>query len=148
VDVWSVGVGVPSDNAYWTGASAAAAELVLFDPAARFTGDAAGRDTAQRAVRVVFDVRYDTRLRPRGTVAVQTPVGSFTGKDPRWVVQVGSRAIIDQAGTLAGRPASLRLRVDDNAEPARPDTFRVVTTGYDSGTVTVLSGNLQSHPAM
>lgn len=47
---------------------------------------------------------------------------------------------------LNGGQASLRLRVDDNAEPARPDTFRTWIGGYDSGTTTVTSGNLQSHP--
>ena len=51
--------------------------------------------------------------------------------------------------TIAGLlsfAAALRLRVDDNGEPARLDTFRVRIGAYDSGTVDVTSGNLQSHP--
>jgi M6 family metalloprotease-like protein len=147
VDVWSVTVAVPSTNDYWTGATAGSTELVLYDPAARFTGEAGGRDSAGASVAVKFDVRYDTRLRPRGSVSVKFAGGAFTGKDPAWIVQVGNVAIIEQVGTLSGSRVTLRLRVDDNAEPARPDTFRVQIGGYDSGTTTVTSGNLQSHPS-
>jgi len=146
-DIWSVTVAVPSSNAYWTGATAVPTELVLYDPAARFTGDAAGSDSSGASITVKFDVRYDTRLRPRGSVGVKFSGGSFSGKDPVWIVQVGNVAIIQQVGTLNGARATLRLRVDDNAEPARPDTFRAWIGGYDSGTTTVTTGNLQSHPS-
>ena len=147
VDVWSVTVAVPPSNAYWTGSTATATELVLFDPTARFTGDAAGSDTSGASITVKLDVRYDARLRPRGSINVRYSGKSFTGKDPVWIVQVGNVAIIEQIGTLNGARATLRLRVDDNAEPARPDTFRVRIGTYDSGTTTVTTGNLQSHPS-
>lgn len=146
VDIWSVTVTVPSSNAYWTGSTSTATELVLFDPAARFTGDAGGSDASGRAVTVKFDVRYDSRQRARGSIGVKFSGGSFSGKDPAWIVQVGNVAIIEQVGTLNGARATLRLRVDDNAEPARPDTFRVRIGSYDSETTMVTTGNLQSHP--
>jgi M6 family metalloprotease-like protein len=146
VDIWSVAVAVPTSNAYWTGSTPGPSELVLFDPAARFTGDAAGKDASGNAIGVKFDVRYDTRLRPRGSVGVKFSGGSFSGKDPTWIVQVGNVAIIEQVGTLNGARATLRLRVDDNAEPARPDTFRVQLGAFDSATTSVTTGNLQSHP--
>jgi hypothetical protein len=72
--------------------------------------------------------------------------GSFVGKDPAWIVQVGNVAIFQQSGRLNGTPATLRMRVDDNAEPARPDTFAVTIGSYASETTMVTSGNLQSHP--
>jgi hypothetical protein len=147
VDVWSVTVSVPSSNAYWTGSTSALSELVLFDPAAKFTGDAGGFDSSGKAIAVKFDVRYDTRLRPRGSMTVKFSGGSFSGKDPAWIVQVGNVAIIEQVGTLNGSRATLRIRVDDNAEPARPDTFHVRLGAYDSGTTTVTKGNLQAHPS-
>lgn len=138
VDVWSVTVAVPSGNAYWEGSTAAATELVLFDPAAHFTGNAAGRDGAGAAISVAFDYQYDKNVRPRGSITLRYSGGTFRGGNPAWIVQVGSVAIV--------QTASLRLRVDDNAEPARPDTFRAQIGSYDSGTVSVTSGNLQSHP--
>ena len=146
IDIWSVKVAVPTSNEYWTGATPAPTELVLYDPAARFTGDAGGFDSSGASIAVKFDVRYDTRQRPRGSVGVKFSGGSFSGKDPVWIVQVGNVAIIEQVGTLNGARTTLRLRVDDNAEPARPDTFRAWIGGYDSGTTTVTTGNLQSHP--
>lgn len=146
VDIWSVTVAVPSTNAYWEGSTATASELVLFDPAAKFTGDAAGRDSANARVTVKFDVRYDSRVRPRGSVSVRFSGGSFSGKDPAWIVHVGNVAIFQQVGTLNGAPATLRMRVDDNAEPARPDTFAIKIGAYNSGITAVTSGNLQSHP--
>ena len=59
---------------------------------------------------------------------------------------MGAVAIIQTTGTVGTTTRSLRLRADDNAEPARPDTFRAQIGSYDSGTVTVTSGNLQAHP--
>jgi hypothetical protein len=146
VDIWSVTVTVPGANAYWEGSTALASELVLFDPAAKFTGDAGGRDSANASIAVTFDVRYDSRVRPRGSVRVRFSGGSFTGRDPAWIVQVGNVAIIQQSGLRNGAPATLRLRVDDNDEPGRPDTFEAKIGAYDSGVVTASSGNLQSHP--
>jgi M6 family metalloprotease-like protein len=146
VDVWSVTVAVPASNQYWEGTTAAATELVLFDPAAKFTGSAAGRDAANAAISVSFDYRYDKSLKPRGTLTLRYSGGTFTGRDPVWIVQVGSVAIVQTTGTLNGATRSARLRFDDNAEPPRPDTFRAKLGSYDSGTVTVTSGNLQSHP--
>ncbi len=147
VDIWSVTVSVPTSNAYWTGFTSAPSEIVLYDTAAKFTGDAGGTDTSGRSISVKFDVRYDSRLRPRGSVSIKFSGGSFTGKDPAWIVHVGNVAIIEQGGTLNGALVTLRLRVDDNAEPARPDRFRVRTGAYDSGTTMVTTGNLQSHPS-
>ncbi len=146
-DVWSVTVAVPATNPYWEGSTSSPSELVLFDPAAKFTGDAAGRDKLGAPISVLFDARYDTRQRPRGSVKVRFSGGTFTGKDPSWIVQVGSVTIFQTMGTLNGTPATLRLRADDNAEPPHRDTFRVWIGPYDSGTTTVTSGNLQSHPA-
>lgn len=146
VDVWSVTVAVPSSNAYWEGSSSAATELVLFDPAAKFTGNAAGRDGANAPISLVFDYQYDKSLRPRGSITLRYGGGTFRGGNPTWIVQVGSVAIVQTTGTVGSATRSLRLRVDDNAEPARPDTFQARIGSYDSGTVTVTSGNLQSHP--
>lgn len=146
VDIWSVTVAVPAGNRYWEGPTAAGGELVLFDPAAKFTGDAAGRDSAGAPIAVTFAARYDSRLRPRGAVTVRFSGGTFTAKDPLWIVHVGNVAVFEDVGTLNGSTARLRLRVDDNAEPARPDTFRARIGAYDSGTTAVTSGNLQSHP--
>jgi M6 family metalloprotease-like protein len=146
VDVWSVTVAVPSSNAYWEGSTAAASELVLFDPAAKFTGNAAGRDGANASISLTFDYQYDKSVRPRGSITLRYSGGTFRGGNPLWIVQVGSVAIIQTTGTVGTTTRSLRLRVDDNAEPPRPDTFRAQIGSYDSGTVTVTSGNLQSHP--
>jgi hypothetical protein len=146
VDLWSVTVAVPSSNEYWEGSTAAATELVLFDPAAKFTGSAAGRDSANAVISVSFDYQYDKNVQPRGSINLRYSGGTFRGRDPVWIVQVGSVAIIQTNGTVGGVARSLRLRVDDNAEPPRPDTFRARIGSYDSGTVTVTSGNLQSHP--
>ena len=146
VDLWSVTVSVPASNQYWTGSTATPTELVSFDPAAKFTGDAAGRDSVGDPIAVKFDARYDSRLRPRGVASVKYSGGTFNGKDPAWIVQVGDVAIIEVAGTVGRSPATLRLRADDNAEPGRPDTFRLRIGGYDSGTTSVTSGNLQAHP--
>ena len=147
VDIWSVTIAVPASNAYWRGATAGPAELVLFDPAAMFTGDAAGKDATNRSISIAFDYRYDKTPRPRGSIALRFSGGTFTAKNPTWIVQVGTTAIVQTTGSLNGAAATLRLRVDDNAEPARPDTFRAQIGAYDSGTVAVTSGNLQSHPA-
>jgi M6 family metalloprotease-like protein len=146
VDLWSVTVNVPASNAYWEGTTAAATELVLFDPAAHFTGSAAGKDAANAVISLGFDYSYDSSLRPRGSINLKYSGGMFKAKDPQWIVQVGSVAIIQTTGTVGTSTRTLRLRVDDNAEPARPDTFRAQIGSYDSGTVTVTSGNLQSHP--
>jgi M6 family metalloprotease-like protein len=146
VDVWSVTVAVPSSNAYWEGSTTGSTELVLFDPAARFTGNAAGRDGANASISLAFDYQYDKGVRPRGSITLKYSGGMFKGRDPLWIVQVGSVAIVQTTGTVDGATRSLRLRVDDNAEPPRPDTFRARIGSYDSGTVTVTSGNLQSHP--
>ncbi len=147
VDIWSVTIAVPTSNPYWQGGTAGATELVLFDPAAMFTGNAAGKDTADRTISIAFDYRYDKNPRPRGSISLKFSGGTYTAKNPIWIVQVGSTAVIQTTGTLNGAAATLRLRVDDNAEPARPDRFRAQIGAYDSGTVAVTSGNLQSHPA-
>jgi hypothetical protein len=88
---------------------------------------------------VGFDYRYDKSLKPRGTLTLRYSGGTFTGRDPVWIVQVGSVAIVQTTGTLNGATRSARLRFDDNAEPPRPDTFRAKLGSYDSGTVTVTS---------
>ena len=103
--------------------------------------------TGEAAISISFECRYDRSTRPRGSVRVKFSGGKISGKDPTWIVQVGSVAIFQTVGTLNGAVATLRLRVDDNGEPARRDTFRARIGAYDSGTVSVTSGNLQSHPA-
>jgi M6 family metalloprotease-like protein len=143
VDVWSVTVAVPADNAYWEGGSGAPVELVRFDPAGRFTGDAAGRDAAGAPVSVRLNAQYD-RGRPKGSADLTSSAGVFTGR-LAWIVQVGDRAVLQVAGTLGTAQATLRLYVEDNAEPGRPDVFRAAVGSYDSGRVTATSGNLQSH---
>jgi len=147
VDVWSVMVAVPGSNAYWQGTTAASTELVLFDPAAKFTGSAAGKDSAGNAISIAFDYRVDKNNQPRGSLSLRFSGGTATGGNPVWIVHVGSTAIVQTTGKLAGATVTLRLRLDDNGEPARPETFRAHIGSYDSGTVTVISGNLQSHPA-
>lgn len=144
VDVWTVSVAVPASNAYWEGSTAASTELILYDPAARFTGDAGGRDSVGNPIAVKLDAQYDRRG-PKASIDVRFSGGSFTSRTPTWIVQVGDVAIIQATGSLNGSAATLRLRVDDLAEPGRPDTFRVQIGSYDSGTVTAVTGNLQSH---
>ena len=144
VDLWNVTVAVPATNAYWEGSTAASTELVLYDPAARFTGNAGGRDSANNPVSVKLDAQYDRRG-PKSSIEVRFSGGTFTSRSTAWILQVGDVAIIQASGRLGSSTATLRLRVDDNAEPGRPDTFRAQIGTYDSGTVTATTGNLQSH---
>jgi M6 family metalloprotease-like protein len=144
VDLWTVDVAVSADNPYWQGASTRPAELVLYDPAAHFTGEAAAVDSASAPITLAFDARY-ARNRPRGSASLSFSGGTFSGTAISWIAQVGSEAVVEVDGQLNGLPATLRLRVADNAEPGRPDTFRALVGGYDSGVVSVAFGNLQSH---
>jgi M6 family metalloprotease-like protein len=144
VDIWSVAVSVPAANGYWQGASAAPGELVLFDPAGKSTGDAAGRDSAAAPVRVVYTAQYDG-ARPKGNATVTFSGGTFTGRSLAWIIEVGNQAVMQYGGRVGTANATLRLRVADNAEPGRPDTFRVLLPGYDSGVVTATTGNIQAH---
>jgi M6 family metalloprotease-like protein len=144
IDLWAVGISASAGNPYWEGSSTRAAELVVYAPSAHFTGEAAGVDSRSVPISLAFDARYQ-RGRPIGSVSLRFSGGTFSGKSIGWIVQVASQAILQVGGQLNGIPATLRLRVADNAEPGRPDTFSALIGGYDSGSVSVTSGNLQSH---
>jgi M6 family metalloprotease-like protein len=152
VDVWTITISVPASNAYWEGSSSAPAELVLYDPGAQVTGSGRGIDRAFSRASLTLESRYDSQG-PKGNATLAFSGGSFTGRNPAWIVQVGSQAVLEFPGQLNGTPASLRVRVRDGGEPASgQDAFNATVRApngaslYDSGPVAVTAGNLQVHP--
>jgi len=149
VDLWTITVSVPDSNPYWQGASAAPAELALYDPAASITGGAHGRDSDSHDADATFTGRYH-QSSPQGQVQLRSSAGRFKGSDFAWIIAVGDQAIFEVRGDLDGAQAILRLRMRDAGEPGvGHDTFaaRLTTPSgsvlYESGTVRLDGGNLQ-----
>jgi M6 family metalloprotease-like protein len=145
VDVWTVTISVPASNAYWEGSSASPAELVLVNPARQVTGGGSGLDSADKRATLELSARYQGTT-PTGVVQLRSSAGRFMGRDLAWIVVSVDQAILQLDGTMAGAPATLRLRLRDGGEPgAGHDTFDAMLGGYDSGTVSLDRGNLKVH---
>jgi hypothetical protein len=149
VDLWTITIKVPDTNLYWTGASLAPTELVLYDPAVSIGGSGHGVDSSSQDVDLTLTGRYQGNL-PKGQVQLRSTMGRFKAGDYQWIVVVGNQAIFQTNGDLDGVAQALRVRFQDVGEPGvGSDTFRAWirdlggTTLYDSGVVLLQGGNLQ-----
>lgn len=149
VDLWTITVKVPDTNLYWTGASIAPVELVLYDPAASIGGSGHGYDSSSQDIDLTLTGRYQGTL-PKGQVQLRSAMGRFKAGDYLWIVVVGNQAIFQVNGNLDGVALALRVRFQDVGEAGvGSDTFLAWirdlggNTLYDSGVVLLQGGNLQ-----
>jgi hypothetical protein len=137
-DLWSVGVTVVSD---YFEAPPLAAELIVFDTAAKLGGFASGTDQLGERVKLTPVISYSGNTAV-GTIEMQSKPNKFKTTQVRWVVVAGGRALVEALGEFNGAPAVLRADVRDSGLSGGLDDMFALRITDLAGTLLYQSGDV------
>jgi len=140
-DLWSVTVSVSADNPYWNSPTSVPVDLAVFNPAASARGAAKGTDSVGGATSLALTAAYDGNG-PKGSVSFRSSAGRFQSSEIRWIIVVGSTALIEAKGFIGNSPRTLRVRIFDGGIPGRGADWYTSALRDGAGTVRYSSGQV------